>query len=205
MKRALAADAQTSRHDACLTARMKPDWRTVVTTLLATIAVTAVVALVGPYTGLLDVSADSRPSAVAAWFLGATRRHSVSFHAARIAVPDLSAPARIAEGAEHYRDMCAGCHGAPGVERDEIGKGLEPRPPSLSASSCDDERARTTFWIVKHGIRMTGMPAFGRTHSDKKIWDIVAFVCRLQRMSPDQYKQQAAARGAGEQHDGDHR
>ena len=94
----------------------------------------------------------------------------------------------IVEGFEHYDEMCTGCHGGPGIERSEIGKGLDPQPPNLS-DAVKAWTPRQLFWIIKHGIKMTGMPSFGATHNDKDVWNIVALIEKLPEMSPEQYKQ----------------
>lgn len=137
------------------------------------------------YSGMYDVAASSPHTALGGWLLHTTMRQSVEPRAADIDVPGLDGRAR--EGFVGYRDMCVGCHGAPGVERSPAGKGLRPRPPDLG------ERARTwsdaeLFWIIKHGVRMTGMPAWGVTHSDREIWDVVAFVRQLPGMSAEAYR-----------------
>jgi mono/diheme cytochrome c family protein len=71
--------------------------------------------------------------------------------------------------------MCVGCHGAPGKDPSEIGNGLRPRPPDLAKAALQLDKGEL-FWIVKNGIKMAGMPAFGATHRDRTIWNIVGFV-----------------------------
>jgi mono/diheme cytochrome c family protein len=89
-------------------------------------------------------------------------------------------------GFAHYKEMCVTCHGAPGVQPDETGKGLYPKPPDL-AKSIKGWTPAQLFWITKNGIKMTGMPSFGKTHNDEKIWAIVAFIEKLPGMTKDQY------------------
>lgn len=86
--------------------------------------------------------------------------------------------------------MCIICHGAPGKERSDIGKGLEPRAPNLVKAEKGWTNAQL-FWIVKNGIRMTAMPAFGRTHPDPVIWNIVGLVRRLPQISAREYESMA--------------
>ena len=84
--------------------------------------------------------------------------------------------------------MCSGCHGAPGEKPDELAEGLYPEPPELY-KDVEEGEAQESFWIIKNGIKMTSMPAYGPTHSDEKIWAITAFVTQqLPKMTPDQYK-----------------
>jgi len=81
--------------------------------------------------------------------------------------------------------MCVTCHGAPGVLPSEIGVGLSPPAPDLS--HIDDLNSAEIYWIIRHGIDMTGMPAFSRTHDDASLWAMTAFVQRLSQVSPLQY------------------
>ena len=86
--------------------------------------------------------------------------------------------------------MCVTCHGAPGVERGTLGKGINPKPPNL-AKEAGEWSDRELFWITKHGIKLAGMPAFGVTHSDEELWAIVAFLRRLETMSAEEYRRLA--------------
>jgi len=81
--------------------------------------------------------------------------------------------------------MCTGCHLAPGMGDSEIRPGLYPQPPNLSQEPVDPSEA---FWVIKHGIKMSAMPAWGRTHDDATIWDMVAFVQQLPHLTPAQYR-----------------
>ena len=83
------------------------------------------------------------------------------------------------------------------MEKTEISQGLYPQAPELSrplAHSAGEE-----FWVIKHGIKLTAMPAWGRTHNDELIWDMVAFVRKLPSLSASEYK--AAVEGAPKDHD----
>ena len=83
--------------------------------------------------------------------------------------------------------MCAGCHLAPGVETSAIRTGLNPRPPVLARIIPHTPLAEL-FWIIKNGIKMTGMPAWGQTEDDASIWAIVAFLEKLHAMTPAEYR-----------------
>jgi hypothetical protein len=74
--------------------------------------------------------------------------------------------------------MCVICHSAPGIEQSEISKGQNPEPPDLGEEVLKSSREEL-FWIVKNGLKMTGMPAFGLSPSDREIGDIVGFITRL--------------------------
>src|SRR3546814_2741987 len=86
-------------------------------------------------------------------------------------------------------DVCSS--DLPGVEPTEMSQGLYPQAPVLAEHH--DLTPAQQFWIIKHGIKMTAMPAWGKTHPDPLIWDMVAFVRKLTGMSPTEYKQLVAS------------
>ena len=170
---------------------------------VAMLAVGALLALIGAaslviYAGIYNVAADTPHTQPVFWLLEIVRDRSIAARATGIAVPpDLSDPKRISAGAAQYAEMCSSCHLAPGMKRTEISRGLYPRAPELRRGS----RATPAedFWVVKHGLKMSGMPAWGVTHSDEILWDVVAFLRKLPELTPDQY--QALARSAPKTHD----
>jgi len=126
-------------------------------------------------------------SGIIKWVLNTTSNNSIESRSNDISVPDLNDPVMIGEGFEHYNEMCVSCHGAPGHEQTELSEGLNPPAPNLvKAANFID--AKEMFWITKNGIKMTGMPAWGKTHSDEKIWAIVAFMKKLPEMKTEEYE-----------------
>ncbi|MEB2346109.1 MAG: cytochrome c [Deltaproteobacteria bacterium] len=153
--------------------------------LLLSVAMTAGAAAL--FLGLYDVAATEPHSAAVRWLLSTAMEQAVERRADGIVVPNgLSDPRRIHSGFVGYDDMCVGCHGAPGIERGVVGAGLNPRPPELHTSEQSWEAAEL-YWIIDHGIKMTGMPAFGPTHDDEQLWDLVAFVTALPHLSAEDY------------------
>lgn len=170
-------------------------------TSLLTITSVLILAVLGGlifiYTGSYNVAASSQDSGILHWILQTTREESIDRRAAEVIPPEqgvLNNPETLRVGFDHYNEMCVVCHGAPGVEPGEARAGLNPKPPLL-AKVARDIPTRELFWVIKHGIKMTGMPAWGPTHSDDKIWAMVAFVKTLPDLTPTQYKsmQQQAA------------
>jgi mono/diheme cytochrome c family protein len=102
--------------------------------------------------------------------------------------PFRSEPERLKEGFEHYRQMCVSCHGAPGVDPSAVGEGLNPPAPDLTLVRIQEKSDGELFWLIQNGIRMTGMPAFGPTHRDEQIWEIVAFLRHLPEITPEEEK-----------------
>ncbi len=140
------------------------------------------------FSGLVDVAATSPHWTITEWFLETTMEHSVRIRANEIEPPALlEEDTRVRAGALAYDDMCVLCHGSPGAEPGVVGQGLNPAPPEL-ATEEEEWSAAELFWITKHGVRMTGMPAFGPTHADEELWDIVALVRKLPRMSRSEYR-----------------
>ena len=142
------------------------------------------------YSGIYNMSATAHHSKLTLWMINTLRDNSIKYYAtdSNLKTPDLSDSSLIKIGFVHYREMCAGCHGAPGIEQSEIiVKGLYPHPPKLTRA-VKDWTPRQLFWITKYGLKMTGMPAFGTTHSDDMIWAMVAFAEKLPTMTKEQYQ-----------------
>jgi Cytochrome C oxidase, cbb3-type, subunit III len=90
------------------------------------------------------------------------------------------------------------CHGGPGVEWSKFSEGLNPGPPDLK-DVVDDLQPQELFWAIKNGIKMTGMPSFGKIEvPDEEIWSIVAFVKKLKMVSEEDYKAWTAGAPAAE-------
>ena len=172
---------------------------------VATLVGLAILLVLGAYSGFYDVGADRPHTAPVRALLTVLRDRSIERHAAGIVVPGLDDPARVHEGAEHYSAMCVDCHLAPGITVSEIRVGLLPHPPNLAQVSIDPG---TAFWAIKHGIKASGMPAWGQTHDDEEIWNIVSFVHQLPHMTPDQYRAITTAAvedaDAGDEHHHEH-
>jgi mono/diheme cytochrome c family protein len=131
------------------------------------------------YAGAYDVAATTPHSPAARAILETARVHSIKMHASGLETPPgLDDPAKVLVGVEHYAAHCAICHGAPGVPKGDIGRGLYPPPPDLAKAASLYSPAEL-FWILKHGIKMTGMPAWS-DHSNEELWATVAFLksCR---------------------------
>jgi mono/diheme cytochrome c family protein len=156
--------------------------------VICTLAGLVLIGLIVMYSGMINVSAMNEPSGFTKWVLSSTMERSIESRSEDIKVPELQNETMIHEGAEHYVEMCQGCHGAPGMEDTEMAQGLEPKAPLLyEMEDSGDFDPAEAFWIVKNGIMMTSMPAWGVTHSDEKIWDIVAFLKKLPEMTPEEY------------------
>jgi len=150
------------------------------------------------WSGLYNIGADDVHTRPVYAVLQMLRERSIEVRASQLKLPDLSDPARIKQGAGNFNAMCTGCHLAPGMPETELSKGLYPTPPNLSTTAVDPAEA---FWVTKHGIKASGMPAWGKSMDDEYIWNMVAFVQTLPSLSPEQYRLTVASSG-GHSHGG---
>lgn len=154
------------------------------------------------YSGLYPMGADVPHNRLTYWVLETLRERSVARAIRDIEVPTLDDPQMLLAGGADYNDMCAGCHLQPGRSESDFTLGLYPQPPNLAMSAEDhhaegaghggrgDAKAGVArqFWIIKHGIKASGMAAFGKTHDDARIWAMVAFLQKLPALNEVQYQ-----------------
>ena len=164
--------------------------------VIGALVVVAALAIVG---GIYNVAADEEHSAIVYRVLETARERSIATRLSGVSVPDLNDPQRMRRGAGNYDSMCAGCHLSPGAAATELSRGLYPPPPNFTESA--DQNSARAFWIIKHGIKSTGMPAWGKSMEDDYIWDMVALLKQLPAMSAEQYAAQVRASG-GHSHGG---
>ncbi len=144
------------------------------------------------YFGVYNIAADSPHTPAVYALLDGLRDRSIAMRASGITPPaDLGSATRVSVGAGLYNEMCSSCHLGPGVERSELSQGLYPQAPELA--KAQDLTAAQQFWIIKHGVKLSAMPAWGKTHPDPLIWDMVAFVRRMPGMTPEEYKRLVAS------------
>ena len=159
--------------------------------MLRSLIVILVVAAIGAagliFSGVYNVSADSPDSPLTDWLFSKIMHASVARRAKDVSVPDLEDAEMQLVGAGDFDFMCASCHGAPGRRADPAGQGLNPAPPDLAESAAHMTPGEL-FWITKHGIRMTGMPAWGATHGDGDLWPVVAFMTVLPELDGKAYQ-----------------
>ena len=165
---------------------MSKNIKTILFSILGVFLVEIIVVIAGAYSGIPDVAASKPEGSLMRWFLSTTKDHSIGARAKNITVPPLEDTALISKGFDHYHEMCVTCHGAPGKTPDEFAKGMNPHAPNLARSTRDMDPSEM-FLVVKDGMKMTGMPGFASTHSDSEVWAMVAFLKRLQTMTPDEY------------------
>lgn len=160
---------------------------------LAVVGFLAIVAAIAKavffFGGYFNVAATSPDPGIVNWALAQVRLASIGRHAQDAPPMSLDDPAVVQEGARAYAARgCVHCHGAPGVEWSKFSEGLNPDPPDLK-KIVPAREPRDLFWVVKNGIKMTGMPAFALVKvPDQEIWAITAFLKKLPTVSPADYK-----------------
>jgi len=135
--------------------------------------------------GFYNFGADEPHLAAVESSIGWARQRAISAQAERAKAILPSDRASLQDGAQHYAAMCAGCHLSPGGGSRELHDGLYPIPPDFTKQRVDPDVA---FWTIKHGVKMTGMPAWGRTHDDASILAIDAFIQKLPGMAAQDYQ-----------------
>jgi mono/diheme cytochrome c family protein len=138
------------------------------------------------YSGIYQIAASEPHILPFRWAVQTLSRRSIERHAADVVAPSLRRPDLIQRGVVVYQQQCLICHGAPGVERPLIGRGMNPNPPRLAVDAVDWSDGEI-YWIIRHGIKMGGMPAFIYGLSDDDIWATTAFVRRLPELSEEEY------------------
>ncbi|MCD0505869.1 c-type cytochrome [Bordetella petrii] len=156
-----------------------------------TLGAAAAVGIVGAvglvYSGWYDSSATRPHTAPVNHVLDIALQRAVTVRAARVDVPPLDDPERAINGFRLFRAHCVQCHGAPGVAPDPFARGLMPAPASL-VDTARHWPAGEVYWVIRYGVKMTGMPAWQYRISDEEIWDVVAFMKTLPQLSPVQYR-----------------
>lgn len=167
----------------------------------AIICVLAIAVLASGYAalGFYNIGADAPHLGVTRAAIGYVRDRSIAVRARNVAVPSLNEPGRVADGAADYDAMCTSCHLAPGMAENEMRPGLYPKPPKLAEIPAAPPAVQ--FWVIKHGIKMSGMSAWGKTHSDDEIWNMVALLQKLPKLTPGEYKMLVGIAAGHHDHD----
>jgi ketosteroid isomerase-like protein/mono/diheme cytochrome c family protein len=162
-------------------------------TILTILLVLLLLVIGGAWSGLYSVAADAPHTRPVFALLELLRERSVAARVSAIEVPLLDEEALIRAGAGNYDAMCSGCHLAPDMAETELSRGLYPAPPNLAQSDMVDPAA--AFWTIKHGIKTSGMPAWGKSMEDSDIWGMVALLQRLPKMTSKDYRALVDASG----------
>ncbi len=139
------------------------------------------------YLGIYDVAATRPHQPLTYHLLHYAMKQAVAARADEIRPPQLDDRQRVRDGLVLYRMHCLQCHGAPGVAPDDIGLGLTPAPANL-VEAGREWPAANLYWVIRHGIKMTAMPAWEYRFGDREMWDLVAFIKAMPAWSPAEYR-----------------
>jgi cytochrome c553 len=149
--------------------------------------------------GIIPIKASSGHWAITEWFLQFSKTRSIATHTIGVKVPSLNEPWKILKGAGHFETACAPCHGSPAQPQPRVAEYMLPPPPGLT-NIIGKRDAAELFYIVKHGIKFTGMPAWPAPHRDDEVWAVVAFLREMPKLDAAAYHELAV--GPGRQAEG---
>jgi len=139
--------------------------------------------------GLVPIKASSGHWPITAAFLNFAMRRAVVMQSLGIKAPPLNDQALVLKGAGQYEIGCSPCHGSPDLSQPVIAQWMTPPPPDLSKEISKWD-AEELFYIVKHGVKFTGMPAWPAQERDDEVWAMVAFLLTLPQLDGDKYRRQ---------------
>jgi mono/diheme cytochrome c family protein len=161
---------------------------------LAFIGALAILAVIGAaiyfFGGFYNVAESEDNPAIVDWALASVRGASVVAHATETPPANLGDIETVKTGARAYSTIgCVNCHGGPpNANWAKWSEGLKPVPADLKAMAKERTPSQL-FWVIKNGIKFTGMPSFGLAGaSDQDVWSVVAFILKVPTMSDDDYK-----------------
>jgi thiosulfate dehydrogenase len=154
------------------------------------VALTLAVALIGAYalvrSGLIPANADAKPGWLETWAAGTSLDATLSRDAPKGENPVPPTEQNLLDGVQLYAQNCAVCHGSAkgAASESPTAKGEYPKPPQLATDGVEDDPEGVSFWKIKHGIRLTGMPSWGYSLSDRQIWTLALFLKHMDKLPP---------------------
>lgn len=136
--------------------------------------------------GFIPANADAKPGGLELWAAGTSLNATLRNQAPTVPNPIALTDANLIQGISLYGQHCAICHGTASgaVSASPVAKGLYPAPPQFADEGVEDDAEGVSFWKIKHGIRLTGMPAWGRTMKDGQIWTLALFLKHMDKLPP---------------------
>lgn len=144
----------------------------------------ALCAYLGIVAGLMPANADSKPWKLERWMARTSLHATIAREAPKGANPVPLDDENLVAGIRLYAENCAVCHGAAGATRSNVARGLYQKPPQLAKDGVEDDPDGVTYWKIAHGIRLTGMPAFGTTLNERQLWQLTLFLAHMDSLPP---------------------
>lgn len=155
---------------------------------VAGVIASILVAVIGAYallqSGLIPANADAKPGGLELWAAGTSLNATLRSQAPKQANPVALTEANLIEGISLYGQHCAICHGtaAGAASASAVAKGLYPSPPQFAQDGVEDDPEGVSYWKIKHGIRLTGMPAWGHALDERQIWTLALFLKHMDKL-----------------------
>lgn len=152
------------------------------------VVLTLAVALIGTYalaqSGLIPANADAKPSRLETWMARTSLDATLRRDAPKDPNPVVLTDQNLLDGVHLFAQNCADCHGSAkgDASPSPIAKGLYQKPPQFATNGVEDDPEGVSFWKIKHGIRLTGMPSFGYSLSDREIWTLALFLKHMDKL-----------------------
>ena len=156
--------------------------RGVIIGVVGTLLVGLLAVYLGVTRGLMPANADGPPLRLERWAARTSLRATLKAEASKQPNPLPASDANLLSGIKLYEQNCAVCHGVANAEPSNVAKGLYQRPPQLAKDGVEDDPAGVTYWKIDHGIRFTGMPAFGKTLSERQLWQLTLVLEHMDRL-----------------------
>ena len=152
--------------------------------IIIALSVGAGVGYIALVRGAIPANADAEPGPIEQWLAGTSLRATLDSQAPKGTNPIARTDANLIEGVRLYGQNCAICHGsAKGkITASWIAKGEYPAPPQLASDGVEDDPEGWTFWKIKHGIRLTGMPSWKDALNDNQIWTLALFLKNMDKL-----------------------
>jgi thiosulfate dehydrogenase len=152
--------------------------------IAASIVVAFVLAYAVLHVGIIPANADAQPGGLELWAAGTSLKATLGREAPKGPNPVSLTDAHLMDGVKLYGQHCAICHGtaAGDASASTVAKGLYPRPPQLASEGVEDDPEGVSYWKIKHGIRLTGMPSWNGSLTDQQIWTLALFLKRMDKL-----------------------
>jgi mono/diheme cytochrome c family protein len=172
--------------------------RGIVIGIIGTLVVIVLLGYAAVELGLLPANADAKPSKIERWAARTSLHATLARQAPRTPNPVALTDENLISGIKLYAENCVTCHGASDGNQSNVAAGLYQRPPQLAKDGVEDDPEGVTFWKVNHGIRFTGMPAFGHSLNDTQIWQLALFLKHMDSLPPAPERAWKAVKSVGQ-------
>ncbi len=134
--------------------------------------------------GLMPANADAEPGSLETWIAKKSLRAALN----RVVLPKTNPlpanEANLKAGIKLYTENCLVCHGASDGQASNIARGLFQKAPQFAKHGVEDDAEEKIYWLIQHGLRMTGMPSYGAALTENQIWQITMFLKNMDALPP---------------------